>query len=99
MRGREFPVNAKGSTRIGRHGSNEVALVEDSTVSGEHAVIKAENGHYTLWDLASTNGTFVYPGGSSSKDEKGEVRVREPKALMDKDVIEVGKTKFMFMYL
>lgn len=99
MRGREFPVSAKGQTKVGRDASNDVSLIEDSTVSAEHAVIKVENGQYMLWDLASTNGTFVYPAGSSWKDEKARVRVREPKLLMDKDVIELGKTKLTFSSL
>jgi len=99
MRGREFPVNAKGNTRIGRDASNDIALIEDPSVSAEHAVIKVEDGQYMLWDLASTNGTFLYPAGSSWKDEKAKVRVREPRALMDKDVIEVGKTKLVFSSL
>ena len=43
---------------IGRRPFNDVML-DDLTVSGEHAVIHSENGRCTIHDLRSRNGTLV----------------------------------------
>lgn len=43
--------------KIGRNGTNELALKDDS-VSGEHARIVFENGQFFLEDLNSRNGTY-----------------------------------------
>jgi pSer/pThr/pTyr-binding forkhead associated (FHA) protein len=45
-------------TTIGRHRDNDIVL-EQSTVSGEHAVIVIMRSDFFLEDLNSTNGTFV----------------------------------------
>jgi pSer/pThr/pTyr-binding forkhead associated (FHA) protein len=34
-------------------------VVDDATISAEHAAIVFEHGRYVLYDLASTNGTYV----------------------------------------
>ncbi len=55
----------EGEVRIGRNHGNTLQL-DDTDVSGEHAVIKLVPGEYlpeqldiTITDLASTNGTYV----------------------------------------
>ncbi len=46
------------NTNIGRDKGNEIIL-NDPAVSSRHAKIKFENGSFIVYDLASTNGTFV----------------------------------------
>ncbi len=45
-------------TRMGRSDENDLVLQEDS-VSREHAAIRLENGEFVLYDLNSANGTFI----------------------------------------
>jgi two-component system cell cycle response regulator len=53
-------VHKVGGTRavLGRAASAQIR-VEDDGISREHAEIVFENGHVTVRDLSSTNGTFV----------------------------------------
>jgi len=56
---RQFPLRA-GRNTIGRDRSRcQVTLEDDPTVSGEHAAIVFEHGRFVLYDLASTNGTYL----------------------------------------
>lgn len=45
-------------TRMGRNDGNDLVIQEDS-VSREHAAIRYENGEFVLYDLDSANGTFI----------------------------------------
>ena len=45
-------------TRIGRGEKNDLVLREES-ISREHAAIRLENDDFVLYDLNSSNGTFV----------------------------------------
>lgn len=56
--GRQFPLQA-GRNTLGRDGSRCQVVLDDSTVSGEHAAIVFEHGRFVLYDLASTNGTYL----------------------------------------
>ncbi len=56
--GRQFPLRAARNT-IGRDGSRCQVVLDDSTVSSEHAAIVFEQGRFVLYDLASTNGTYL----------------------------------------
>jgi hypothetical protein len=74
---------ARGSNLIGRgHKSNLV--MEDPSVSGEHARIQYENGQFVIYDLASLNGTFV--NGQRAQKQ----------LLMDGDEIKLGETVLVF---
>jgi len=44
--------------RIGRDKNNDIIL-DYPQISGNHAMFKKKNGKYTIYDLQSTNGTFV----------------------------------------
>jgi len=44
---------------LGRSYNCEVTITDDSVVSAEHASIRFEQGAWWLYDLRSTNGTFV----------------------------------------
>jgi len=55
---RQFPLQA-GRNVIGRDGTRCQIVLDDPTVSAEHAAIVFEHGRFVLYDLASTNGTFL----------------------------------------
>jgi pSer/pThr/pTyr-binding forkhead associated (FHA) protein len=69
---------------IGRSQESDV-VVDHNTVSRQHAAIKLEEGQFRLYDMGSTNGTFV-----------GDERVREPVALQDGAVVKFGDKAFVF---
>lgn len=56
--GDEFPLNMEREVVIGRGSDVDMVLVEDM-VSRRHARIVTREGHVTIQDLDSTNGTFV----------------------------------------
>ena len=80
--GRDFRLGA--STNIGRDSSQNDIIIDDVYVSAVHARIRVENGVFYLYDLASTNRTFV----------NGE-RV-ERMMLRDGDTITLGETTLRF---
>ena len=54
---REVPLTADPIT-VGRDPKNDIVL-DDRRVSRRHAEVRLRLGRYTLYDLQSTNGTFV----------------------------------------
>jgi len=73
----------KETTTLGRRPYNDIVL-DNLTVSGEHAVFHMNGGLVTVEDLNSTNGTFI--AGRSIKRED----------LRHGDVIEMGKYRLKF---
>lgn len=73
----------KERTTIGRRPYNDV-VIENLTVSGEHAVLLMEGNQVTVEDLRSTNGTFI--GGRAVKQQ----------LLQHGDIMEVGKYQIKF---
>jgi pSer/pThr/pTyr-binding forkhead associated (FHA) protein len=69
---------------IGRQYRSDI-LIEDSSVSREHAAIERKDGRFILEDLKSTNGTFI-------NGESTDVRV-----LNHGDKIRVGNTVLQFI--
>jgi pSer/pThr/pTyr-binding forkhead associated (FHA) protein len=57
-RGRRFEFSDV-DILIGRHPTLADVLLSDSTISAQHARIRYEAGQFTLYDLDSTNGSFV----------------------------------------
>jgi pSer/pThr/pTyr-binding forkhead associated (FHA) protein len=55
--GRRYAFTA-ATTRIGRDPGNEI-VIDDVTVSGQHAVIQREAGRYVVHDLGGRNGVYV----------------------------------------
>lgn len=70
-------------TTLGRRPYNDVVL-DNLTVSGEHAVLHMAGGRVTVEDLHSTNGTYL--GGKAIKRED----------LRNGDVLEMGKYRIRF---
>jgi len=85
--GRLFTLNPKG-TSIGRDPQCEIIL-DDESVSRQHAKLRARKGkgdrdQYSIWDLASANGTLV----------NGQAVVKKP--LKDGDEVMVGRILLVF---
>jgi pSer/pThr/pTyr-binding forkhead associated (FHA) protein len=73
----------KDRTTIGRRSHNDV-VIDNLAVSGEHAVMIANNGETYLEDLGSTNGTTV--NGQPIKKH----------LLQSGDTVEIGKYRLRF---
>ncbi len=71
---------AEGAHSIGRQADSSITL-DDPRVSRRHAEIVVSGGIVTVYDLGSTNGTFV-----------NGVRLSKPTELTTGDVITVGTT-------
>lgn len=69
---------------LGRIPSNDITL-SDPKISRRHATIKLEGAIFRIYDLGSSNGTFV-----------NDARVREPVPLQDGDIVRLGDTAFVF---
>lgn len=80
---RRFDI-AQPTVTIGRTRNCDVPI-EHTTVSRQHAAIKLEEGRFRLYDLGSTNGTFL-----------GEQRVREPVTLEDGATVRFGEVECIF---
>jgi pSer/pThr/pTyr-binding forkhead associated (FHA) protein len=80
--GRDYRLGAQ--TTIGRDGLVCDFVLDDDSVSAQHARIKEERGQFILYDLASTNGTLL-----------NDKRI-ERSALVDGDIIGIGATKLAF---
>lgn len=73
----------KELTTLGRRPYNDIVL-DNLTVSGEHAVLHMLGSHVTVEDLHSTNGTYL--GGKSISREE----------LRHGDILEMGKYRLKF---
>lgn len=69
---------------IGREPGNTVVVDED-TVSAQHAVVRREDGRWWLEDLDSTNGTFI-----------NRQRVQGRRPLADGDEVQFGRVAMRF---
>ncbi len=81
--GQAFTLDRSIPISIGRSRVCEIRL-EDVTVSGQHCRIISEEGKHYLYDLRSTNGTFV----NDKKVRKVELK--------EGDIIKVGETYFLY---
>lgn len=81
--GQQFGLK-RGKNIIGRDPSRVDIIIDDETVSGEHALIQFEGGQFYIYDLASTNGTYV------------NNRRIQKQLLMDGDRIRLGAAEVIF---
>ena len=81
--GRQFALTMERND-IGRDGTKCDIIVDDATVSRQHACIQYENGRFVIYDLASKSGTLV-----------NKQRIQK-QTLMDGDEIALGKTRLIF---
>jgi hypothetical protein len=80
--GTNYPLK-KATIKIGREPSNDIAI-DDKKSSREHAKLKMENGKFVLYDLASSNGTFV-----------NGVKIQN-QSITDSDEIQIGDSILVF---
>lgn len=85
LRGRDFRL-VDGKNTIGTAADCDVVLT-DPYLSSHHAVLRHENGEFTLVDLDSTNGCHVNERKISRED------------LIDNDKIRFGRTELKFKSL
>ncbi len=75
------------TTDIGRAQGNNM-IIDDSTMSRQHARIRLEEDRFMLFDLGSANGTFV-----------NGAKVEAPVVLADGDTVRFGEAEFTFKQL
>ncbi len=73
-----------GNLIIGRDAGCDIQIT-DASISGRHARISVEDGHCTIEDLGSTNGTLV-------NDRKLEGKVE----IVKDDIIKIGMISFQY---
>lgn len=81
------PIWVDDSFRVGRAPDCDVVIDED-TVSKEHARIGWKNSQATVEDLGSSNGTFL-----------NTVRLRQVQTLADNDALAFGSVHVFFMHV
>ena len=72
-------IAIEGAASIGRDSDNQV-VIDDSTVSGRHAVLVYRDGRWWIEDLGSTNGTWL-----------GDQRVDAPRPIGAGELIQIGR--------
>jgi len=80
--GTNYPLK-KSIIKIGRDQGNDI-IIDDKKSSREHAKLKMEDGKFVLYDLASSNGTYV-----------NGVKIQN-QSIMDSDEIQIGDSVLVF---
>ncbi len=87
--GKEFALG--DVTNIGRDATANEIILDDESISRQHARIRLEENKFVLYDLASANGTFV------QNQESGSWRRTQKRALQDHDNVKFGEATFTFV--
>lgn len=69
---------------VGRDATRCDIVLDNDTVSAEHAAVLYENTQFVLYDLASTNGTFL-----------NQRRIQR-QSMLDNDVVRFGEVRLVF---
>lgn len=83
INGKEQHYLEKTIIKIGRRSTSDIQL-EDPMVSRDHLQLRAQQGHYLLFDLSSTGGTFV-------NNQPVKTATLKPG-----DVVRIGKTLLIY---
>jgi two-component system, NtrC family, sensor kinase len=83
--GRRFELD-KPLCSIGRETTNDIQL-RDTEVSRQHAMLRQEDGEFSLVDLNSSNGCFI----NSRRIEQG--------TLQNGDRVQIGRSVMIFTYV
>ena len=78
-------------TNIGRQADTNDIVLDDDAVSRQHARVRFEKDKFVLFDLASSNGTFI------QDRETAEWKKIQQRALADGMRIKIGETVLSFM--
>lgn len=84
--GQRFALHADETPTIGRDPTRADIILQDPTVSALHARIRYENERFVIYDLGSTNGTFL-----------GEHRF-DRQTLVEGDELRLGNTWLLFTH-
>jgi pSer/pThr/pTyr-binding forkhead associated (FHA) protein len=82
--GAQFGLGMSRPNVIGRDPNKADILIDEDSVSREHARVRFENGQFILYDMASTGGTYV----------NGNMVQRQ--MLYDNDKIRLGRVELAF---
>lgn len=82
--GHQFGLSQQKANMIGRDPSRADIVIDDDTVSREHARVRYDNGQFVIHDLASTSGTYV----------NGNLVQRQ--LLYDNDRIGLGRVELVY---
>jgi hypothetical protein len=85
--GKEYSISTHRTTRIGRDTPGFEILLDDKSVSGEHAMIEYTDGHFYLHALRDTNGTYL-------NDMSHRIRDCE---IHSDDLLAFGRAQFHFL--
>lgn len=84
-------IQLKETTNIGREAEGNDIVLDDDSVSRQHAKVRFQDGKFALTDMGSSNGTFI-------EDAKtGEWKKIQYRILTDGTKIKVGETVLRFM--
>jgi len=81
--GKQYSL-AQARNVVGRDATRCDIVLDNDTVSAEHAAVLYENEQFVLYDLASTNGTFL-----------NQRRIQR-QSLLDSDVVRFGEVALVF---
>lgn len=82
--GQQFGLGMSSPNVIGRDPNKADIIIDEDSVSREHARVRFENGQFILYDMASTGGTYV----------NGNMVQRQ--MLYDDDKIRLGRVEMTF---